>query len=63
MPRDYRDRSGRVLSKDQLKVLKKRAKTIRKSTPRKATNGEILQYVLVVLIIIGIIAMAFYLSK
>lgn len=63
MPRDYRDRSGRVLTREQKKELRKRAKSIRKTQPKKMTKGEMLQYVLVVLIIAGIIAMAFYLSK
>jgi hypothetical protein len=63
MPRDYRDRSGRVLSKDERKQLRKRAKAIRKTQPRAVTKGEYLQYTLVVLIILGIIAMAYYLSN
>lgn len=63
MPRDYRDRSGRVLDKDERKQLRKRAKAIRKAQPRTVTKGEYLQYTLVVLIIIGIIAMAYYLSN
>jgi len=63
MPRDYRDRSGRVLSKDERKQLRKRAKAIRKTQPRTVTRGEYLQYTLVVLIILGIIAMAYYLSN
>lgn len=63
MPRDYRDRGGRVLTKEQKKELRKRTKAIRKTQPKTITNGEVLQYVLVVLIIIGIILTAFYLSK
>jgi hypothetical protein len=52
-----------VLSKDERKQLRKRAKAIRKTQPRAVTKGEYLQYTLVVLIILGIIAMAYYLSN
>ena len=58
MPRDIRDRRGRVLTQVQRKQLKERAKAIKKSNKRKTTPGEIMQYVFVVLIILAIIIFA-----
>jgi hypothetical protein len=63
MPRDYRDRSGRMLTRDQRKELRKRAKAIRKSQKREMTRGEIVQYSIVVAIIIGILVVAWVLTR
>lgn len=58
MPRDLRDRRGRVLTQAERKQLKERAKAIKKTNRRKATPAEIMQYVFVVLIILAIIIFA-----
>jgi len=60
MPRDIRDRRGRVLTSEQRKVLRKRAKALKKRQRRKATKGEIAQIITVIFIILGIIYFAFH---
>ena len=63
MTRDLRDRRGRVLTRDERKELRARAKAIRKTTKRESTPAEKMQFALVVLIIAAIIIVAFSLSS
>ncbi len=63
MTRDLRDRRGRVLSRDERKELRARAKAIRKTTKREYTTAEKLQIAFVVLIIAAIVFLAYRLAS
>ena len=62
MPRDRRDRRGRTLTAEQRKLLRERAKALKKRKRRKATPAEIMQIVFVVILIFGIVYVAFELA-
>jgi len=62
MPRDIRDRAGRVLTPEQRKALRARARAMKKANKRDTTTGEKLQYALVVLVIVVIVFFALKLA-
>jgi len=57
-----RDRHGRTLTKEQLELVRERAKALKKRTRRKPTKAEYLQIVLVMVVIAGIIGVALALA-
>lgn len=63
MIRDSRDRRGRVLTQEQKKELRARAKAIKKTSRRESTPAEKMQFAFVVLVIAAIVVIAFKLAS
>lgn len=63
MPRDIRDRAGRTLTPEQRKMIRKRAKALKKERQKKATPREIAQIALVIFIILMILVIGYNIGK